>query len=764
MLDKSKIPDIAAIDVLYGLIADALALKVNTADVVDSLVSTSATEPLSANQGRVLKADIDTKQDILQFATMPTASADNVGDIIQYIGTTDLNFTNGRWYKCVSDGQEPATYSWEESKGIADFDATIIDGSTNAPQGNAVYDALALKQDATMSTPVIVEGSTQSTVEGAINTLNTAKAKVFQYTTMPLPVIGLDGVIVQYVGAPSQTYNVGSFYQCKEVTGSDPTAFEWQEVSANIVVDNALSNTSQNLLPNSVITNALQAIQSGVVLFYASESLLPSVIDYAGDEIVAVGTIAYCVQEMSWKKVTAINPTSLAITWSVYDPHIITGAINADDVNYDGTDSGLSATNTQDAIDEIASGLGTAAGKDFTTYLTPNSTDLPEARAVYSAITSAVSSVYQPYGDLTVAELVPSMLTQANVGHIYNITDSGVTTEYFVQGAGVPINVGDNVGIVYGENGFLFNLMAGITDLRDYQKKLLDTPLTINGVQKTTVEGALGGLTTGVNGSLKEVNALPTASVDNVDKTYLLIGTQTGYDKGAIYQCQSDGQDPATYSWVKISSADVPIATTSVAGLVKPDGDTINVDANGAINVDEGYKTMFVGTTAQWNNLTTAQKAKFDTYCLTDDVASGQMIVSDAVTSGDFNPITSNAVANYTVNTVTQNDTHPVSSGAVYQYIPQGYKITDTNVQVGWHNLINFGVLGEGKYKIENCGNNYDACSLQTASVSYGTVNRNNFSVITIPSGGSVANVNLAVYNSAIASTLEINVVLTKLA
>ena len=644
MLDKTKIPDIAALDALYGLLSDAIALKVNTADIVDGLSSSSTTVPLSANQGRVLKGQIDEKQDIIQFLTMPNASSDTLNDIVQYIGATDLSFTNGRFYKCVSDGEATPTYSWTEVKFSADYDATIIDGSTNAPQGNAVYDALALKQDVDLSVPISVEDTPATTVEGAINALNSNKAKVFQYTTMPIPVAGLEGNIVQYVGVESLNYVVGAFYQCKEIEDSDPTAYEWSEVSANIVVDNVLSNTSPNLLPNSVITNAIQALQAGVVIFYASESVLPSVVDYAGDEIVAVGTIAYCVQEMSWKKVTAINSTSLAITWSSYDPHIITGNISADDVNYDGTDSGLVATNVQDAIDEIKGGLGTVSSKDFTTYLTPNSTDIPEARAVYNAITSAVSSVYQPYGDLTVAQLVPSLLVQANVGHIYNITDSGVTTEYFVQGAGVPIAVGDNVGIVYSDNGFLFNLMAGITDLRDYQKKLLDTPLTIDGVQKTTVEGALGGLTTGVNGSLKEVNALPTASVDNLDKTYLLIGTQTGYDKGAIYQCQSDGELSPTYSWVKISSADVPIATTSVAGLVKPDGDTINVDANGAINVDDGYKTMFVGTTEQWNNLNISEKAKFDTYCLTDDITSGQMIVSDAVTDGDLNPVTSNAV------------------------------------------------------------------------------------------------------------------------
>lgn len=60
------------------------------------------------------KAELADKQNIMQYSTMPTASADNVGDIVQFVGTTDSTYTNGYFYKCVSDGQDPATYSWEE--------------------------------------------------------------------------------------------------------------------------------------------------------------------------------------------------------------------------------------------------------------------------------------------------------------------------------------------------------------------------------------------------------------------------------------------------------------------------------------------------------------------------------------------------------------------------------------------------------------------------------------------------------------------------
>jgi len=56
---------------------------------------------------------IDGKGLITQYSTMPTASAETVGKIIQYIGTTNANYTNGYFYIGTTDGQDPATYSWE---------------------------------------------------------------------------------------------------------------------------------------------------------------------------------------------------------------------------------------------------------------------------------------------------------------------------------------------------------------------------------------------------------------------------------------------------------------------------------------------------------------------------------------------------------------------------------------------------------------------------------------------------------------------------
>ena len=135
--------------------------------------------------------------------------------------------------------------------------------------------------------------------------------------------------------------------------------------------------------------------------------------------------------------------------------------------------------------------------KDTTDKVRPGNHGLVESNAVYSAINSALSSVYTARGDLTCAELTSSLLVEANVGSVYEMSDAGTTTALFLQGEGETINIGDNVGIIKaGANTYLFNLMANAFDLTDYQKKDLTTPITIGGVSQTTVEGALGALNT----------------------------------------------------------------------------------------------------------------------------------------------------------------------------------------------------------------------------------------------------------------------------
>lgn len=58
-----------------------------------------------------LKHVIDKTERIFRYSTMPAASANFVTNIVQYIGATNANYTNGFFYRSVLNG---AVYEWQQ--------------------------------------------------------------------------------------------------------------------------------------------------------------------------------------------------------------------------------------------------------------------------------------------------------------------------------------------------------------------------------------------------------------------------------------------------------------------------------------------------------------------------------------------------------------------------------------------------------------------------------------------------------------------------
>lgn len=134
--------------------------------------------------------------------------------------------------------------------------------------------------------------------------------------------------------------------------------------------------------------------------------------------------------------------------------------------------------------------LGTAAFKNYTDTLTPNSTALIESRAVYNAISQTISGIFTPKGNIDFADLTSALLIPANVGNVYETNDAGTTDANWVQGAGVSIPAQSAVAIIQADViKFNYNGPA-VFNLNDYQTKNLTS--TTQGA--ATVEGALSNL------------------------------------------------------------------------------------------------------------------------------------------------------------------------------------------------------------------------------------------------------------------------------
>ena len=165
--------------------------------------------------------------------------------------------------------------------------------------------------------------------------------------------------------------------------------------------------------------------------------------------------------------------------------------------------------------------------------------------AVRAAINSAVSSAYHAAGTKTVAQLTSSLLVAENEGCVYNVTDSGTTTSDFVDGAGHPINAGDNVGVCKVGNDYKFDLLSGFVDLSNHLTKTGDASNTTSTFTKESGDtssmasgGKLSAIFTAISSFFASLKAL--AFKDKASYSDLSSGVQASLNKADTALQSSD--------------------------------------------------------------------------------------------------------------------------------------------------------------------------------------------------------------------------------
>ena len=138
--------------------------------------------------------NIDCGQVLPQYDTMPPATSTNEGQILQYIGTTTVNYKNGYFYICESDGS--GGFHWVEK--------LVQDSYTKAQIGS--LDDLP--------------DTSKNVIENIVDINNKLDDKEdrfrFKYNTIPLASASIEGVIIEYIGVTNADYTNGYFYQCIE--------------------------------------------------------------------------------------------------------------------------------------------------------------------------------------------------------------------------------------------------------------------------------------------------------------------------------------------------------------------------------------------------------------------------------------------------------------------------------------------------------------------------------------------------------------------
>lgn len=219
------------------------------------------------------------------------------------------------------------------------------------------------------------------------------------------------------------------------------------------------------------------------------------------------------------------SSTDGGTTWSAWETVEFSksGDIDAEDVNYDNTTSGLQATDVQAAIDEMNT-------------VVEEIKDIVEAETMPTPSEDVEGTIIQYKGATT------STFTH---GYFYECVSDWQTPATY---SWVRIDV-QPAGAVAAEDVSYDNTTSGMvaTDVQDALDEIDTSVDTINS-SITTIQWDITDIK-----NIVEVTTMDTPSEDNEGSiVQYKWATNANFTHGYFYECVSDGQTPATYSWVRI--------------------------------------------------------------------------------------------------------------------------------------------------------------------------------------------------------------------
>ena len=404
--------------------------------------------PSGGTQGQVLRKtsnddyDADWSDDeggqIIQVESLPTASSTEEGNIYQYIGTTGGGLTNGYFYECVFDDPD---YIWQ-AKAVQDPGQAL----NGIPAGGTANQILQKHSNTDYDAEWVDPAS---------------------YSQQQSDWAQSDNTQVDFIKNKPQNLVQDADYNHTDNNYTDAEVSKLAAIEAGAQVNvkpdwNATAGADEEILNKPTLGTAAaknvpvsgDAATTEVVMGDDSrltDARTPVAHQHTTSDITDFPTLGTAAAKDSTNAVTQ-NDSKLVESGAVYTEL---------DKKVDKVSGKGLSTNDYDASAKAAvDALGTASTKGFTNAVTQSSTNLVESGAVYDAIANAVSSTYKPAGSKTCSQLLPSLLIEANLGKVYNVTDSGTTTSDFVEGAGKPINAGDNIAIVdIGSSTYKFDIL-----------------------------------------------------------------------------------------------------------------------------------------------------------------------------------------------------------------------------------------------------------------------------------------------------------------
>lgn len=458
--------------------------------------------------------DIDCGKVLPQYDTLPFATSSNVGQILQYIGATNANYTHGYYYECVNDG---GVYKWQYIN---------------------VQDSYTKEQIGSLSDlPDITKNVILNIAD--LNSAIDDKEDIFRYSSLPSPTSTNVGEIAQYIGTTTVNYINGYYYQCIESpVGSGTYIWVQKNVQPNNgggggdgVVDGYYNSTDQLFYEDSAFLNPITGEDNTIYVDLNTNGLYR----YDGAIFIKVSSSAESIQ-------VDTMPTASA-----------------------------------EKLDKIYQFIGTTGtytngyfykcvyDSQTTTY------DWEEVRTQDSYLKNETYS-QDEIGDLT---NLPDN-TQDIVENIIDLNENKENIFRYAHGADIPTASSSNVGTIIQyigtttsnyNSGFFYQSQLD-SETSTYKWVNIEVQPASGTSAVESVNNKTGVVVLDAKDIGLQVETMPTPNVDNLGDIVQYVGTTTeNYTNGRFYKCVYDGV--STYSWVV---AEDYISKSGTVGLVKNDG------------------------------------------------------------------------------------------------------------------------------------------------------------------------------------------------
>jgi hypothetical protein len=206
----------------------------------------------------------------------------------------------------------------------------------------------------------------------------------------------------------------------------------------------------------------------------------------------------------------------------------------------------------------------------------------------------------------------------ANEGNVYNITDSGTTTSDFIEGAGYPIRIGDNVGICdTGSGVYKFDLLSGFVDLSNYIQKsstagLVKNNGTIDTSSYLTTTGAGQNVTSTFTKNASDTSGMTSGgklsalftAISNFFASLKALAFKDKVADGDISGTISDSHIASASTWNGKQNALPTTGTASTTYAINVSGTASNIAAGGSSG--QYLKSNGGSTAPSWATFPTA--------------------------------------------------------------------------------------------------------------------------------------------------------------